>query len=126
MIRRDAADDVVLFISGYHGVDGVLSGGGGRRFRFLPCFLYDGYSHGASGAVCGVGVVCVTCCGAVGAFVCRMGACFAYTVGAVGAVVEVGGVGSSTDGACWALGRSAYCVVVAEQQTAAALVSGSG
>jgi hypothetical protein len=130
-IRRVAADDLYLFISG-HGSVGDKVGFGGDVFEgdclrssFLPGFSYCVDLNGASGVVCGVLGVGVSRGCTVHTLLLRVDALAAFHSGTFGALVVFGGVSGGTDCAGGSVICCAGCVVMSEFLTSATLVNGA-
>jgi hypothetical protein len=131
MIRMVAADELYLFISGHGSVSDKVGFGGDvfegdcLRSCFLLGFSYCIDFNGASGVVCGMLGVGVSCGCTVRTLVLRVDALAAFHSGTFGALVVFGGVGGSADCAGGSVICCAGCVVMSEFLTSATLVNGA-
>jgi hypothetical protein len=130
-IRRVAADDLYLFISGHGSVSDRV--GFGRdvfqgdclRSCFLPGFSYCVDFNGASGVVCGVLGVGMSHGGTVRTLVFHLDALAAFHSGTFSILVVFGGVSGGADCAGGSVICCVGCVVMSEFLTSAVLVNGA-
>jgi hypothetical protein len=129
-IRRVAADELCLFISGHGSVSDKVSFGRDvfegdyLRSCFLPGFLYCVDFNGASGVVCGMLGVGVSHGCTVRTLVLRVDALAAFHSGTFGALVVFGGVSGGADCAGGSVICCAGCMVMSKFLTSVTLVNG--
>jgi hypothetical protein len=131
MIRIVAADELYLFISGHSSVSDKVSFGGDvfegdyLQSCFLLGFSYCIDFHGASGVICSMLGVGVSCSCTVRTLVLRVDALVAFHSRTFGALVVFSGVGGGTDCAGGSVIRCAGCMVMSKFLTSATLVNGA-